>query len=213
MNTDPRRPDLRGRPDPYRQPGRHGDGRGAGPAGGQRRPPEPPTRPVGHGAPFGGTGGPARPPRADRAAPGVRPPAPGRPDRRPAAGSRRGAPAGADRRATEPPPRRRDRPTGGGTDDRHRPPSGIGRLLRGLGGLSTGGLVVLTAGLCVVAWLSGRNGVPGPGTPDLVAHLAATVVAVGGQIVADRRGDRTGTLVALGVIAVVGSVLGFGWFL
>lgn len=76
-----------------------------------------------------------------------------------------------------------------------------------------GGLVVLTVGLVVVEWMAGRNGVPGPGSGALVGHVAASVVAVGGQLVADRRGDRIGGLAALGVIGTVALVLGAGWFL
>ena len=42
--------------------------------------------------------------------------------------------------------------------------------------------------------------------------LETAVVAVTGQVVADRRADRTGTLAALGVIGTVALVLGLGWF-
>lgn len=76
-----------------------------------------------------------------------------------------------------------------------------------------GGIVVLAVGLGVVEWFAGRNGVPGPGAADLTAHFAAAVAAVAGQVVADRRGDRTGTLAALGVVGIAALVLGLGWFL
>lgn len=86
-------------------------------------------------------------------------------------------------------------------------------MLRGLSGVLAGGLVVLAVGLVVVAWFAGRGGVPGPGAGDLTAHLAAAAAAVVGQVIADRRGDRTGTLAALGVVGIAALVLGLGWFL
>ncbi|OSY42469.1 hypothetical protein C8E95_5174 [Pseudonocardia autotrophica] len=73
--------------------------------------------------------------------------------------------------------------------------------------------MVLAVGLVVVEWLAGSNGVPGPGNGAVAAHLVAAVIAVVGQVVADRRGDRTGTLAAAGVIGTVALVLGLGWFL
>ncbi|GAA1389390.1 hypothetical protein GCM10009613_28210 [Pseudonocardia kongjuensis] len=155
----------------------------------------------------------------------------GAPGARGGAGSRRGIGGGAadpgpdDHPASRPPARRRGGGAGragrdgAGRDRESRPVdppvrvSGPGRLLRGLAGVLAGGLVVLAAGLVVVEWLAGRNGVPGPGTGAIAAHLIAAVVAVTGQVVADRRADRTGTLAALGVIGTVALVLGLGWFL
>ncbi|MEQ3551520.1 hypothetical protein WIS52_13685 [Pseudonocardia nematodicida] len=86
-------------------------------------------------------------------------------------------------------------------------------MLRGLSGVLAGGLVVLALVLAGVEWLAGRGGLPGPGPGDLTTHLLAAVGAIAGQVVADRRGDRTGTLAALGVIGLAAAVLGFGWFL
>ncbi|OLM16593.1 hypothetical protein Ae707Ps1_0851 [Pseudonocardia sp. Ae707_Ps1] len=76
-----------------------------------------------------------------------------------------------------------------------------------------GGLVVLAVGLGIVEWVAGSNGVPGPGSGALAGHAGAAVAAVVGQIVADRRRDRTGSLVALGVVGLAALVLGAGWFL
>ena len=87
------------------------------------------------------------------------------------------------------------------------------RLVRGLAGVLAGGLVVLALGLVAVEWAAGNSGVPGPGSGAIVAHVGAAVVAVVGQVVADRRRDRTGLLAALGVVVTASLVLGFGWFL
>ncbi|MEU6697937.1 hypothetical protein [Pseudonocardia sp. NPDC046786] len=202
---DARRPPASG-PAPGGPPARGaaGPGRPQPPAPGV----EPPTRPTGHPAP---PRRPAPPQTRGRGAPGARG----------GAGSRRGIGGGADpgpddHPASRPPARRRG---GAGRNQESRPVdppvrmSGPGRLLRGLAGVLAGGLVVLAAGLVVVEWLAGRNGVPGPGTGAIAAHLVAAVVAVTGQVVADRRADRTGTLAALGVIGTVALVLGLGWFL
>lgn len=85
-------------------------------------------------------------------------------------------------------------------------------MLRGIAGVLAGGLVVLAVALFVVAFVAGRDGVPGPGTGTLTAHVGAAVVAVAGQLVADRRGDRAGAVAALGVVGIAVLVLGLGWF-
>ncbi|MER7436849.1 hypothetical protein ABT341_19275, partial [Pseudonocardia alni] len=114
----------------------------------------------------------------------------------------------ADRRRAEEGQRRARRRTPGPDVD------GAGaRLVRGLAGVLAGGLVVLALGLVAVEWAAGNSGVPGPGSGAIVAHVGAAVVAVVGQVVADRRRDRTGLLAALGVVVTASLVLGFGWFL
>ncbi|MDN5914578.1 MAG: hypothetical protein L0I76_05640 [Pseudonocardia sp.] len=87
------------------------------------------------------------------------------------------------------------------------------RILRGLGGVLAGGLVVLFLGLLVV-WLFADNwGVPGPGGGTVFGHLVGAVVAVAGQRIADRRPDRTGTGAAVVVIGTTALVLSLAWFL
>lgn len=87
------------------------------------------------------------------------------------------------------------------------------RLLRGLAGVLAGGMVVLALGILVVWVGADRYGLPGPGADVVVGHLVGAAVAVAGQRVADRCPDRTGTLAAGLVVALVAFVLGFAWFL
>lgn len=90
---------------------------------------------------------------------------------------------------------------------------GPARVLRGVSGVFAGGLVGLFLVL-VIAWvLTTRTGSPGPGTPMLVGHGVAAGVAVAGQLVADRRADRTGTLSAVAVVIVGLAVPAFFWLL
>jgi hypothetical protein len=75
-------------------------------------------------------------------------------------------------------------------------------LLRGLSGLLAGGMVAVEIGL-VVAWvLAARDGSPGPGAPTLVGYAATAVAAVLAQRHADRRPGGSGTVAALGVVAL-----------
>lgn len=86
-------------------------------------------------------------------------------------------------------------------------------LVRGLSGMLTAGLVVLVAGL-VVAWVVAlRSGSPGPGSGTLLVHAVAAVVAIVGQVYADRTPGPRGTLAAVGVLVTVGAVLTVEWLL
>ncbi|MET0190387.1 MAG: hypothetical protein ABW212_15395 [Pseudonocardia sediminis] len=87
------------------------------------------------------------------------------------------------------------------------------RMLRGLAGVLAGGLVVLSLGLLGVWVFSDDWGVPGPGGFTVFWHLVGAVVAVGGQRLADRRPDRTGSLAAAVVVGTAALVLGLAWFL
>lgn len=220
-------PPPRGRPPlPPRPPGPPAPYR-AGPSHGRPHPgpdgygPRPPALPSGPPGRRGGVGPPAGP-HPTEALPGSR-----RAPRRGDAGSRRGLSSGAggppradEHPAARAPGRRADRRRAeeGQRRARRRTPGpdvdGAGaRLVRGLAGVLAGGLVVLALGLVAVEWAAGNSGVPGPGSGAMVAHVGAAVVAVVGQVVADRRRDRTGLLAALGVVVTASLVLGFGWFL
>lgn len=83
--------------------------------------------------------------------------------------------------------------------------------LRGFSGLLAGGLVALTLAL-FVAWLvASRTGSSGPGISALAWHTVAAVVAVAGQVHADRRPGARGALAAVGVIGVTAAVLAAQW--
>lgn len=83
--------------------------------------------------------------------------------------------------------------------------------VRGLSGLLAGGLAVAAVALFIVWFVAAGAGVTGPGASTLVWHAAGAVVAVAGQVYADRRAGPAGTLVALGVIALSAGVLAVQW--
>lgn len=90
------------------------------------------------------------------------------------------------------------------------PPLRIG-WLRGLSGTAAAGLTVLAAALAVVWAVAASAGSPGPGTSTLLWHGGGAVVALAGQVYADRTAGRRGTLAALGVLAVVIGILVEQW--
>ncbi|MCO5561402.1 hypothetical protein L7F22_015023 [Adiantum nelumboides] len=143
--------------------------------------------------------GPARVP--PRAAPRRRRVPPRAVLRRGRAVARRRAPRRPRARpAVRPPPRRGGRASGTAPHPRTRRRRRRGPAAARPGRVLAGGLVVLALGLVVVEWAAGNSGVPGPGSGAIVAHVGAAAVAVVGQVVADRRRDRTGLLAALGVV-------------
>jgi hypothetical protein len=83
--------------------------------------------------------------------------------------------------------------------------------LRGFSGLLAGGLAALMVALFVMWFVAARSGSAGPGAPTLAWHTAGAIVAVAGQVYADRRAGIRGTLAALGVIAVSAGVLAAEW--
>lgn len=210
--TDPRRPARPRRRSRADGPARGGASGGpvpggAAPAGQARHRPgpaaeEPRTPPVGTRRSRHAAGPPDRGPDGAPSS---------RRGRNPAGHSWTFGPTAQDQRSTSDVPDRGGRGRAPRAEGRRPGPGG--RALRGLAGVLAGGLVVLGLGLLGTEWLAGRNGVPGPGAGTVAAHLAGAVTAVVGQAVADRRADRTGTLAALGVLAVAALVLGFGWFL
>ncbi|MFC5993991.1 hypothetical protein ACFQE5_07180 [Pseudonocardia hispaniensis] len=90
-------------------------------------------------------------------------------------------------------------------------PGRVGRVLRGCSGVLAGGLVTFAMVLLAGWFFTTRTGSAGPGTGMLMGHWLAAVVAGVAQVVADRRTDRTGTIAALGVLAVTAAVLGIYW--
>lgn len=83
--------------------------------------------------------------------------------------------------------------------------------MRGLSGLFAGGLALAAVALVAIWIVAANAGVSGPGASTLTWHLAGAVVAVAGQIYADRTAGPRGTLAALGVIAVSAGVLAVQW--
>lgn len=90
------------------------------------------------------------------------------------------------------------------------PPMRIG-WLRGLSGTAAAGLAVLAAALAVVWAVAASAGSPGPGAGTLLWHGGGAVVALAGQVYADRTPGRRGALAALGVLGVVIGVLVGQW--
>jgi len=88
------------------------------------------------------------------------------------------------------------------------------RALRALSGVTTAGLVILTAIMAVAAWLTDRDGAPGPGADIVLGHLTVAVLAVAGQVVADRSDERPlrGLVAALAVLLLAATALWIWWW-
>ncbi len=84
-------------------------------------------------------------------------------------------------------------------------------LARALSGVLVGGLVALALLLLGGWFYADRSGLPGPGLAVLVGHGAAAVAAVAAQVWVDRRPDRTGTLAAAALAALVVGGLALTW--
>ncbi len=84
-------------------------------------------------------------------------------------------------------------------------------LARGLSGVLVGGLVALALVLLGGWFYADRSGLPGPGLVVLVGHGTAAVAAVVAQVWVDRRPDRTGTLAAAALAALVVGGLALTW--
>ncbi len=86
------------------------------------------------------------------------------------------------------------------------------RAARGLSGLLAGGLVVLAIVVCVVQWLAGTSGRPGPGMPVVVGHVVAALAAVVLQLMVDRLRGPLAALASGSVLVIAAGVLWFGWW-
>lgn len=85
-------------------------------------------------------------------------------------------------------------------------------FFRGLSGLLTAGIVVLTLVVVGAAVMGARQDFPGPGAQSIGWHIAAVVVAVIAQRTADRRGGVVSFVAALVVIAVTIGLLWSQWW-
>jgi hypothetical protein len=88
------------------------------------------------------------------------------------------------------------------------------RLLRWLSGVVAAGLVILAGVMAVAAWITDRDGAPGPGTDIVLGHLTIAVLAVACQVVADRAGDRQvrALLASLAVLVMASATLWVWWW-
>jgi hypothetical protein len=81
-----------------------------------------------------------------------------------------------------------------------------------VGGAFTAGLAVLAAALVAIWFLSMSQSQPGPGTPMLLGHLLAVLIAVPLQRVADLRNDWVGRTASIAVLVVTVLVGAFFWW-
>ncbi len=86
-----------------------------------------------------------------------------------------------------------------------------GRWWRGFTGSLTAGLVVLAAGVLVVAGICLYTGAPGPGATLLVGHPVAAVLALLAQRVADRRNGPAAVGAGVAVVLFTVSALTLFW--
>ncbi len=61
------------------------------------------------------------------------------------------------------------------------------RPVRALSGTVAAGTVLLALVVIGAAFIGGRRGFPGPGGESMIWHIAVAVVAVGAQLLSDRR--------------------------
>src|SRR5262249_23738350 len=76
------------------------------------------------------------------------------------------------------------------------------RVVRGIGGVMTGGLVVLALVVASAAVFAQAWAYPGPGVGTVSWHVAASVLAVGAQHLADRRGRVAATVAVTAIVLV-----------
>lgn len=88
----------------------------------------------------------------------------------------------------------------------------VARMLRGLSGVVSGGVVVLTVAVIVAAYLATNRDFPGPGAESIAAHVVVSVLAVGLQIFADRRRAAASVLASGLILALTGLLLWTQWW-
>ncbi|MDA3626215.1 hypothetical protein [Saccharopolyspora oryzae] len=95
----------------------------------------------------------------------------------------------------------------------HQPARRSKGRFRGLSGSLAAGFLVLALLLAGVQFWATGQGQEGPGLPAVISQLAASLVALALQAVADRRRDLTGGLATAGVFVLVLGSLWFWWWL
>ncbi|HUQ56754.1 hypothetical protein [Lentzea sp.] len=91
-------------------------------------------------------------------------------------------------------------------------PSRTYGFLRAVSGVLAVGLVLLALGNIGVQFYANSRDLPGPGMLSVIAHVAAALVAVGAQIVADRYADWRAPVASFVVLVVAGATLWFFWW-
>lgn len=86
------------------------------------------------------------------------------------------------------------------------------RLVRGVSGVLTGGLVILTLVVLGAAVLASRRAVAGPAPSMVVLHLLVAVIAVLVQVLGDRRGRSGAVGACVVVVLLTGGLLWTQWW-
>ena len=87
-----------------------------------------------------------------------------------------------------------------------------GRVIRGLSGALTAGVIVLTLVVVGAHYLGDRWNFPGPGSTSITWHVAASVVVVVAQVVADRRRGGASMAASLTVFVITAVLLWTQWW-
>lgn len=95
---------------------------------------------------------------------------------------------------------------------RKRPEGRVAKTWRGVSGTLAAGLVLLALGVIAVQVYAGNQGLPGPGTEVVAGHVVAAVLAVVGQLFADRRTGVVSALTSLAVLGVAAATLWLYWW-
>lgn len=85
-------------------------------------------------------------------------------------------------------------------------------ILRAVSGVLAVGMVLLALGNIGVQFYANSRDLPGPGGLSVTVHVVAALVAIAGQIVADRYADWRAPVSSLGVLVVAGATLWTFWW-
>jgi membrane protein YdbS with pleckstrin-like domain len=91
-------------------------------------------------------------------------------------------------------------------------PSRTYGFLRAVSGVLAVGMVLLALVNIGVQFYANSRDLPGPGTLSVIAHVVAAVLAVAGQVVADRYADWKAPVASLAVLVVTGATLWTFWW-